>query len=154
MALVKCSTCGNDVSTYDAACSCGSRLHRQNEPDETSGTGSMLKFTVAMAAAAFGVWYLVGQLRPSDTSLLDYELMLIHQEKIKARLRDPESARFTDVVVSRRSGSPVVCGYVNAKNGFGGYVGKEPFISGDSADLDIARLKEPSLEKLWPQFCG
>lgn len=154
MALVKCSTCGKDVSTYDEACKCGSLLHRAEEPDEVAGTGALLKFTVAMGAAAFGVWYLVGQFRPSSPPQLDYELILAQQEKIKASLRDPDSVRFTDIVVSRSSGAPVVCGYVNAKNGFGGYVGKEPFISGDSADLDIAKLSEPLLEKLWPKFCG
>lgn len=42
---------------------------------------------------------------------------------ISARLKDPDSARFTDVSINGN----VVCGRVNAKNAFGGYVGGQPF---------------------------
>ena len=38
---------------------------------------------------------------------------------VTARLKDPESARFTDIVVK----GDRICGRVNAKNSFGGYVG-------------------------------
>jgi hypothetical protein len=50
-------------------------------------------------------------------------------------LRDPQSAIFRDLSATndRKIGqSPaglVVCGYVNAKNGFGGYTGEKPFIN-------------------------
>jgi hypothetical protein len=46
---------------------------------------------------------------------------------VRATLKDPESARFTDLRSFNLGGSLVVCGYVNAKNSFGGYVGKKPF---------------------------
>jgi len=39
---------------------------------------------------------------------------------IKARLRDPNSAQFSWVPMIRKN---VYCGYVNAKNSYGGYVG-------------------------------
>lgn len=45
---------------------------------------------------------------------------------VKMRLRDPESAQFSSL---RRPREGVVCGYVNSKNGFGGYVGKERFVA-------------------------
>jgi len=45
---------------------------------------------------------------------------------IRRDLRDPESARFRDVRRNTEKGA--VCGYVNAKNGYGGYVGEAPFI--------------------------
>jgi hypothetical protein len=38
-------------------------------------------------------------------------------EKVRATLRDPESAKFEGVFLSVASGIPVVCGRVNAKNG-------------------------------------
>jgi hypothetical protein len=54
---------------------------------------------------------------------------------VRPMLRDPQSAIFRDLSATndRKIGkSPaglVVCGYVNAKNGFGGYTGEKPFIN-------------------------
>lgn len=47
------------------------------------------------------------------------------ETKVAALLRDPVSAQFRGVEV-RKSGA--VCGEVNAKNGFGGYVGFKEFV--------------------------
>jgi hypothetical protein len=46
-----------------------------------------------------------------------------------AVLKDPESARFGSIIAGQRTSSPaiVVCGFVNAKNSFGGYTGEQPF---------------------------
>jgi len=56
------------------------------------------------------------------------------QDRIRSILRDPESARFrkfsmAEGVLSDGSGrkNRVACGYVNAKNGFGGYTGDQPW---------------------------
>jgi len=68
-----------------------------------------------------------GYVRPNDAQALDAA-----RRAVAAKLKDPESARFTDV--SRRTtpnarGEPtdMVCGRVNAKNAFGGYTGGKPF---------------------------
>lgn len=47
-------------------------------------------------------------------------LIFAGQDLIKGRLRDPSSAQFTGVYVSRKAGVPAICGNVNSKNGFGG----------------------------------
>lgn len=47
---------------------------------------------------------------------------------IKAKLNDPYSAQFDDVHVVNRQ-AKVVCGFVNAKNRFGAFVGKRDFLS-------------------------
>jgi hypothetical protein len=52
---------------------------------------------------------------------------------ILRRLKDPESARFRDIHVRVEKAAAgnlvtVVCGQVNAKNSFGGYVGFRPFL--------------------------
>jgi hypothetical protein len=44
---------------------------------------------------------------------------------VKSMLTDPESAQFKDM--KARTDIKVVCGYVNAKNKFGGYVGFRRF---------------------------
>ncbi len=51
-------------------------------------------------------------------------------------MKDPESARFGDKMAGakRADGTITVCGYVNGKNSYGGYVGMSPFI-GILADL-------------------
>lgn len=50
-------------------------------------------------------------------------------ESVKGKLKDPESARFGLMLATRRQGDPIkVCGYVNAKNSFGGYTGNEIFL--------------------------
>lgn len=53
---------------------------------------------------------------------------------VTAKLKDPQSAVFSDVRVS--TDPNVICGRVNAKNSFGGYVGAKEFryfINGKSA---------------------
>lgn len=45
-------------------------------------------------------------------------------------MKDPESARFGDKMAGAKKadGAITVCGYVNGKNSYGGYVGMSPFI--------------------------
>lgn len=50
------------------------------------------------------------------------------QASIKERLRDPDSAKFRDVVSGTVNGVRLTCGYINAKNGFGGYDGYDLFV--------------------------
>ena len=57
------------------------------------------------------------------------------------KLKDPDSAKFYDVrVVTNSQGKKAVCGLVNSKNSYGGYVGKQSFFSYESytdiVDLD------------------
>lgn len=47
---------------------------------------------------------------------------------VKRGLKDPESARFGSTAAGQSpDGFVVVCGYVNAKNSFGGYTGAQPY---------------------------
>ena len=62
---------------------------------------------------------------------------------VLSRLKDPESARFGSVAASQSgAGNIYVCGRVNARNSFGGYVGMAPFfgvLKGNSFSLiDLA----------------
>lgn len=50
------------------------------------------------------------------------------QEGVRRSLKDPYSAMFGAMIASKGEGAAVyVCGYVNAKNSFGGYVGYKIF---------------------------
>lgn len=51
------------------------------------------------------------------------------QAEIASQLKDPSSAQFRNVKAGKTDkGFDIVCGEVNARNGFGGYVGFTPFI--------------------------
>lgn len=52
------------------------------------------------------------------------------KEMVRQNLKDPESARFSDIFGITQAGMEegyAVCGKVNAKNAFGGYAGSQPF---------------------------
>lgn len=46
------------------------------------------------------------------------------EASVSSALKDPQSAQFTDVHIFD---GPMICGMVNAKNSFGGYVGPRRF---------------------------
>jgi hypothetical protein len=52
------------------------------------------------------------------------------QSIIQSMLKDPGSAMFKNLAVVYKDGVPYVCGSVNARNSFGGYVGYNLFVSG------------------------
>lgn len=73
------------------------------------------------------------------------------QTAVRKQLKDPGSAQFEDM--QRCGSSRIVTGYMNAKNGFGGYVGREQFvfdgeaaIGGENAipssEIFISKLKK------------
>jgi hypothetical protein len=56
------------------------------------------------------------------------------RERVRATLKDPSSAQFGRVWAAGDS-QRVACGFVNAKNSFGGYTGEELFIAAGGAAL-------------------
>ena len=69
--------------------------------------------------------------RPVDryTTLTSSQIEII-KAAVQKDLKDPESARFGEIKAGFPPGQnhPTVCGLVNAKNSFGGYVGMRYFI--------------------------
>ncbi len=75
------------------------------------------------------------------------------KELVKQRLRDPGSAEFTDIQVFAGSGRrPMVCGRVNARNGFGGMTGAQRFIVGGIVVLET-EVGEGGMDELWSKSC-
>ena len=63
-----------------------------------------------------------------ETIELTKEIEEARKEVVRKTLRDPESARFSDLYAAKRidgSGGIAMCGFVNAKNGYGGSVGRQ-----------------------------
>jgi len=63
---------------------------------------------------------------------------------VGARLRDPDSARFGEF---RRGTAGATCGAVNARNGFGGYTGLQPFVLPPAGPLYLYDESLPWIER-------
>lgn len=67
------------------------------------------------------------------------------ENAVKNSLKDPDSAHFGGMLAFKAGdGSIWVCGYVNAKNSFGGYVGMQPFFTMLTPIGDGSQLYGPS----------
>lgn len=56
------------------------------------------------------------------------QLEKLAREALGERMRDPESIQLSKLEAGKQAdGQTLVCGYYNAKNGFGGYAGRTPF---------------------------
>jgi len=97
-----------------------------------------------------------GSSEPSQptSSQIDASVQDGAEQLIRGKLRDPESASFTEVHVAFH-GQPIACGKVNSKNGFGGMTGPQRFISNGR---DLAFLEEQTepgtMDQLWPRYCA
>lgn len=90
---------------------------------------------------------------PADPEQAENDDLKIKAElAIEAKLKDPQSAQF-ESFVSRLSGEPVVCGTVNAKNGFGGYAGKQPFIYAGGHAVMADEIVPESFSAIWEESC-
>lgn len=80
-------------------------------------------------------------------------------DQIRNRLKDPESAEFRNVKkFSYLHYMDSLCGEVNARNGFGGYVGFVRFIafSDNTVSMEDPELRQyahPAFETLWTSNC-
>lgn len=77
------------------------------------------------------------------------------QDKVRERMKDPESVQFRNSRIYRGfNNSPVVCGEVNAKNSFGGYNGFSGFIAAGSSLIIVEQDMAPGeFQKSWKQIC-
>lgn len=70
--------------------------------------------------------------------------------RIAVKMKDPESVQFSNVVLADSKNGPVVCGWVNAKNSYGGYVGYAPFIvTNRSAELRGDGFSKINFNQTW-----
>jgi hypothetical protein len=75
------------------------------------------------------------------------------KDAIKDRLKDPHSAEFRRLVVSRTGGVPVVCGEVSSKNSFGGRNGFQRVVSAARPDLTFLEEDVGDMDSVWRSFC-
>ncbi len=132
--------------------------------DRAIAKRTMILFGTPLAAIALGVvaYQIIHQPKgvavhsytssSSSDDISDQVRMAQAISTIKGKLRDPASAEFSGFYVSRKLGIPITCGYVNARNGFGGMSGKERFfVSQAGAALESEGVEE--MERDWNMFC-
>lgn len=86
-------------------------------------------------------------------------------EAVKRSLKDPNSAQFRDIHVAShetKCGTAVeaICGQVNARNAFGGYVGFRPFLAYQSTCTDdpgtktemVGEISQDGLREIWDKM--
>lgn len=137
----------------------------RRRPNSPPNQDSLLGCFLLLLIPIFGfVWFNTPSAprtssEPNSSSKVanDTGYIIVAREHVASKLKDPDSARFDGLYVSRKIGTPVVCGTVNAKNSFGGYSGKVRFISGgDGIATQIENSGEMSLsefEKAWVGAC-
>lgn len=82
----------------------------------------------------------------TDSLMQQVETQVRAERLVKARLRDPGSAKFTHF-----GGG---CGYVNSRNGFGGMSGDKPFIVGANDKVVFEEDGPKDFRALWNGHCA
>jgi len=98
--------------------------------------------------------------RPTESDkqgATDSFLIAKGQESVLSKLKDPKSADFRRVYLLRsKDNMAAICGEVNSKNAFGGYVGFQRFISSGAPEATFLE-NEPhisgSFQELWNRLC-
>ena len=82
--------------------------------------------------------------------------IVMAQNEIKARLKDPDSAEFRNVKMHMTTAlgpeTPATCGEVNANNSFGGKTGYQRFVSGGATVLE-SDMESSEFENVWSTLC-
>ena len=173
--LTKCPECGRDISDTAVACpACGFGLQQPPNPADRfknlksyhvpkASQNPGRTWIILAALAVVGVGGLVvaiGRLPPSTSSEQDRSIPEPWLQDMAKRyagpylsLRDPDSAVYTDTTYRTRHGEPIICGFVNAKNAFGGNVGPRAFIVGHNETLIQGRTPSAKFKKTWQTEC-
>lgn len=83
-----------------------------------------------------------------NTKIPDSTKVALVKTFVANSLKDPEAARFRGVKLKWEN----VCGEVNAKNGYGAYVGYRRFYAIDAVDVHMEGSRFS--EEQWDRFCG
>lgn len=74
------------------------------------------------------------------------------KEKVLSEFKDPASAQWNNVFFNQKpDGTAVVCGEVNAKNSYGGYVGLRGFIAQVSLEKDAGEAMLADAKRMLAQ---
>lgn len=156
MALIKCRECKKEVSGNAKTCPhCGISSPKGRQVGTLTGL-------IIIGGAAYLITKMLGGLPDQPPSAQQTaaqkqrieEMSAISAAKrlVKERLKDPDSAQFSTVVY--RPKTKTVCGYVNAKNSFGGYTGNRGFISNGAQSNTSIQGDSAGFAEAWNDICA
>jgi predicted nucleic acid-binding Zn-ribbon protein len=168
MALIKCPDCEKEFSDLATACPNCARPQftypasaSPSRPAKRKGLGCVSGSLVVLLALFIGAAIINTQRDPGEKAAAGkaasdaYESGVATSEaedKVKAQLKDPESATFQHETVVRHQNGTAVCGQVNAKNGFGGFTGYTDFIVITTAVIRSGQ-NDARFVKAWNKSC-
>ena len=160
MALVRCADCGKDRSDQAPACPhCGRPTPSGYSAPADDVPIRAVGFVLLSAIVGLAFMAMVGRsspsISPTDAAMLgpsDADLQVSAQMAVQAQLRDLGSAQFLNGVVVRQDSSTAVCGEVNAKSGFGGYIGYTSFVAIGSL-VQLQTKHDDGFPTLWNAAC-
>jgi hypothetical protein len=120
-----------------------------NQEVEMKALGKFLMWSAAVVVGGFFLLAFIGNRLPADwTGALTYDA----QQHVRSRLRDPTSAQFQSVRLTRGQDENrrVVCGEVNARNALGGFTGYRRFVIFARRVGDRAEFTNLMMEETWP----
>lgn len=86
--------------------------------------------------------------------LRDLTTEAMGKRAVLASLKDPSSAQFGDSFGRLKHGKRVACGYVNARNGFGGYAGSTPWVMVVEDNVLLFRGGDGGrFARTWNRYC-
>jgi hypothetical protein len=97
--------------------------------------------TIADALARMNCVHNV-ELRAIPTGKELEEFTAIAKQNLVHDFKDPGSVQYRSLFLSMREATPVLCGEVNGKNGYGAYVGFRQFYA--TRDAPIQQIREPN----------
>lgn len=159
MPLTICRECKREVSTEAKTCPyCGRPDPTKPLKAERSYGGCALAIVVVIFVGMIADHCSSDSPSPEETANREHANRVAFvrggaEDAVKKLLKDPESARFSRISIVSHGDKMAECGYVNAKNGFGGYTGDERFISGGETAYLPSMIGEAGFDQLWNQLC-
>lgn len=127
MALIECAECKRQISDQARTCpGCGAVIAAR--PTAQQGKKRLVRWAligVGVAIVLIAVMGIVGEQLPDS----DATIAAAAERTWSQQFKDPTSVEWRNVTVlmGKQSSERVVCGEVNARNGFGAYTGFYPF---------------------------
>lgn len=132
MALIQCTECGREISDRAASCpGCGAAVSpdHQDKSITKKKRHILLELLLLFSLVVIGIVVVAVKFGQAPSGPDMYAIKPAAESVVKEGLKDPESARFQGEYLARdRSGDLELCGEVDAKNSFGGYVGFRRFV--------------------------
>ena len=178
--LIKCRDCEHEISKRAKSCpNCGAPQKKRTSPVTKLlaviifGSMAIAIFSGGIGSSSYSGSTTYGSSSSNASTAKskpasNKEMFLANRGKalawmeqdkstVEAMLKDPESAQFEGVYISFMRDSPVTCGKVNAKNGFGGYTGFKEFIAAKNAGISVVRgdgqMADSEFVKVWNTAC-